>query len=933
MFRSVTRTDLPDTPLLERQAELAAIDDALDRATAGRGGTLVIEGPAGIGKTRLLDRAAAEAGGRGFRVLTARASPLEREFAFGVVRGLLEPTARGAGTERSGAAGLAAPVLDPGGAGATPTFAVLHGVHWLVVGLADAGPLLLAVDDGHWADGASLRALHHLARRVDDVPVLIVLATRPTEPGADVELLDAIRAVPATTVLRPAPLSGAATAAVLRRVLGDQVDPRFDAACHEAAGGNPLLLGALVGSLRQAGVAPGPDGVRAVRERAPGIVSAFVLPRLRHLPRPAVAVARALAVLGPGAALRSLASVAGLAATDAASALDQLAGAELVTGDPVDFVHPLLGQAVLDRMPSAERLAGHQRAARELAADGAPAESVAAHLLQLEPLRDPWVVARLREAAADGLAAGAPQAAARYLDRALAEPPDADERVDVLTELGEALCQAGSAAGFDRLQQALDLAGDPRRRDRIALSLARHLEIAWELPRALAVLDRAAGEIDARGAGDSAVALIVEAELIGLARAVPALRPRARERLDRLRPAARPDSVAGCTLMANLAVELIQEPETAADAVDHAHAALDGLGGLGGGPSDVGVLYLAGPVLIAAGELTAAAAAADRIAVRARARGAPLEMGAALGVRGDAAARRGALLDAEADLRMAHDVLDAEQMPYPARLLAGYLLPALVAMGRLAEADREVTTLQVDHRQVAVLAGLGRLRTAQGRPEEALEALLACGARLAKRDWRHPGLLPWRTDAALACHRLGRARQAGELADRALAEAQRFAAAVPLGRALLVTGLLRADIDVLREAVDVLAGTPARLEQAGAYVELGAALRRANRRAEAREPLRTGLELAHRCAAALLVDRATEELAAAGARPRTPLRTGVESLSASERRVARLAAEGMTNRDIAQALFVTAKTVEVHLSACYRKLGIGTRRELDGMFD
>ncbi len=932
MFRRVTRTDPPDTPLLERQAELAAIDDVLDRAAAGRGGTLVIEGPAGIGKTRLLERAAAEAGGRGFRVLSARASPLEREFAFGVVRGLLEPTARAAGTERSGAAGLAAPLLDPGGAGATPTFAVLHGVHWLVVGLADTGPLLLAVDDGHWADGASLRALHHLARRVDDVPVLIVLATRPTEPGADVELLDAIRAAPATTVLRPAPLSGAATGAVLRRVLGDQVDPRFDAACHEAAGGNPLLLGALVGSLRQAGVTPGADGVRAVRERAPEIISAFVLPRLRHLPRPAVAVARALAVLGPGAALRSLASVAGLAATDAASALDQLAGAELVTGDPVDFAHPLLGQAVLDRMPSAERLAGHQRAARELAADGAPVESVAAHLLQLEPLRDPWVVARLREAAADALAAGAPQAAARYLDRALAEPPGADERIDVLTELGEALSQAGSSAGFDLLQQALDLAGDPRRRDRIALSLARHLVIAWELPRALAVLDRAAGEIDARGAGDSAVAFLVESELIGLARAVPALRPRARERLDRLRPEARPDSVAGCTLMANLAVELMQEPGTTADAVDHAHAALDGLGGLEGGPSDVGVLYLAGPVLIAAGELTAAAAAADRVAVRARARGAPLEMGAALGVRGDAAARRGALLDAEADLRMARDVLDAGQMPYPARLLAGYLLPALVAMGRLAEADDEVTT-QVDHRQVAVLAGLGRLRTAQGRPEEALESLLACGARLAKRDWRHPGLLPWRTDAALACHRLGRARQAGELADRALSEAQRFDAAIPLGRALLVTGLLRADIDVLREAVDVLGGTPARLEQAGAYVELGAALRRANRRAEAREPLRAGLELAHRCAAAPLVDRATEELAAAGARPRTPLRTGVESLSPSERRVARLAADGMTNREIAQALFVTAKTVEVHLSACYRKLGIGTRRELDRTFD
>ncbi|HZG91608.1 MAG TPA: AAA family ATPase, partial [Pseudonocardia sp.] len=280
----MTRTEPSGPALLERAGELALVAAAVERAAAGRGGTLLVEGPAGIGKTRLLDAARSAAAGGGFRVLAARGSPLEREFGFGVVRGLLEPAARTAmpGADE-GAARLAARVLDPDGTTATPSFAALHGVYWLVVALAEQGPLLLAVDDGHWADGPSLRVLHHLARRIDHLPVLIALATRPHEPDADTELLEALRDEPGSTVLRPAPLSADGTVAVLRRVLGDGVQPAFADACHEVAGGNPLLLTALVGSLHQAGVAPVAAGVDAVRERAPAIVSAFVLPRLRHL--------------------------------------------------------------------------------------------------------------------------------------------------------------------------------------------------------------------------------------------------------------------------------------------------------------------------------------------------------------------------------------------------------------------------------------------------------------------------------------------------------------------------------------------------------------------------------------------------------------------------------------------------------------------------
>lgn len=224
--------------------------------------------------------------------------------AFGVVRALLDPAVRT--VPRDGAARLAAPVLDAAGTGGVPTFATLHGVYWLLADLADHQPLLLTADDAHWADTVSLQALTHLARRIADLPMLLVVTARPAEPaGVAAELLDALRNEPATIVLRPGPLSVGATTALIRGALGDPVDAGLALACHEVAEGNPLLLGALHRSLRDAGVAPTADGVAAVRARAPEIVAAFVLPLLRQLPAPAVAVARALAVLGPGAPLRA----------------------------------------------------------------------------------------------------------------------------------------------------------------------------------------------------------------------------------------------------------------------------------------------------------------------------------------------------------------------------------------------------------------------------------------------------------------------------------------------------------------------------------------------------------------------------------------------------------------------------------------------------
>ncbi|GEL19091.1 helix-turn-helix transcriptional regulator [Pseudonocardia asaccharolytica] len=930
----MTRSVATEHPLLERDAELRALDAVIAAAMAGRGGALLVEGAAGIGKTRLLDLAAARAAEHGMRVLTARAGPLERDFAFGVVRMLLEPALSRSDPDRrarllEGAARWAAPVLDGPTAGvSTDTAATLHGLHWLVAALAEERPLLLAADDLHWADAASLRALAYLLRRAAALPLLLALATRPAEPGAGSDLLQELAADPLTTTLHPGPLSLAATEQLVRTVLGEP-EPAFTEVCHDVAAGNPLLLGALLRSLHAAGVAPVEATTAAVRDRAPAIVATFVLPRLRHLPPPAAAAARALALLGPGATLRHVAAVARLHPDHAATAVDQLTAVELLVADPpLRFAHPLLAQAVVEHMPAGERHAAHRAAARELAADAAPPEAVAAHVMLVEPLRDDWVVERLRAAADAALGKGAPQAAVSYLERALAEPPSPRLRAEVLFELGSAQTHLGPAQGLSRLEEALALTAEPDTRARVALRLARGLETAWELPRALAVLQRAVTEADAEPGVDPGLRLLLEAEFVGLARSRPETRAAALDRLRLLAPRARPDSTAGCILLAVSAMETLQRPGRSAEAVAQAERALAGLGRIEAGPFTTGVLYLAAPVLAAAGELDAAFRVADAAVADARERVAHIELGAALASRADMGFRRGALLDAEADARLAQDMICEFGVVYPRPLVLGFLLPVLVARGQLATAEQELCALEAGRNHVHLLLGAGRLRMAQDRPAEALEHLLAAGRRLATRDWTHPGLIPWETDAALAYHRLGRLEQARELADSALAAARRYAAPVATGVALRTAGLVDGSLDALREAVDVLAGTAARLEHAHALVEFGAALRRSGHRADAREPLRAGLDIAHRCAATVLSARATEELLAAGARPRRPHRTGVEALSPSERRVARLAADGLSNREIAQALFVTAKTVEVHLSACYRKLGIASRGEL-----
>jgi DNA-binding CsgD family transcriptional regulator len=928
-----------DVLLLERDAELAVIAEQLAAAREGAGCLLMVEGPAGIGKTRLVRAACDGARARGLTVLTARAGELERGLPYGVARGLFEThVVRAPAAERNallaGAAGLAAPVLGVavgegrGFISDREGFAGLHGLYWLTANLAERAPLLLAVDDAHWADEASLRFLVYLLRRIEALPILLMVAARPAEPGAEEALLETLRNDPLTRALHPAPLSATAAALIVRAVFSSRADAELCRACRDATGGNPLLLRLLSDALRAEGAGPTARGGERVAELAPQVVAVSVLPRLRRLPAEVEAFARAVAVLGDRVELRHAAALAGIGTGPATRAADTLtATGILVRGRPIEFVHPTVRRAVYESLPAGEHHRAHRRAAAILDREGAQADRIAAHLVVAERMGDDWVVGILRTAAGEALTRGAVEEAVRYLRRALEEPPHPATCADVLFELGSVEARVSLNDSCNHLRQAIELAGDVRTRAQIALELARVMGLARDTRSALAVLDRAVTEV---GDTDAALRMRLEAEFVTVARRYPATRAEASRRLRLLSGHAQPSSLAGCVLLANLAADALEAESPAEEATRLADAALREGHLLAAEELDVALL--ATSVLMSTDQLDTAWRTWNAAVERARRQGSLTGFAVAATVRACLAYRCGQLMEAEADARLADDVHREWRLDLNRRYSLAFLVGALVERGEVQEAADLLDGSTVPVNLSLLLDSRGRLRCAQGRFAEAVEDFLACGKRLTDRGTRHPGMVPWQSNAALALQRLGEPLDAQRLIDGELEQARRLGVARALGIALRAAGLLHggpAGLAMLEEAASVLARSSARLEQARALTDFGAALRRANRRTEAREPLRRALDLAAQCHAAPLADRAGQELAAAGARPRRAI-SGVDALTPSELRVARMAAEGMGNRAIAQALFVTVKTIEVHLGNAYRKLGVPSRAALAG---
>jgi DNA-binding CsgD family transcriptional regulator len=926
--------------LLDRERELTELDAIVAEAAGGHGRLVLMEGPAGIGKSGLLTGLRERAGSR-MRVLAARSSELEREFGFGVVRQLFEgAVAEDRDRALAGAAATAAPLFAVGGEGqgdgeAAASFAALHGLYWLTLNLAAARPVLLAVDDLHWCDRPSLRFLAYLARRLDGAPVLAAATLRTGEPGTDPALLAEIVHDPAAVPLRPGPLGAGAVAALVRAELADTADPVFCTACHDATGGNPLLLRQLLRTLEAEGVAPTAANVEAVRAVGPRAVASTVLLRLARLPADAAAVTRAAAVLGESAELPAIAALAGIGEEAVATATRALVRAEILRPEPpLGFVHPLVRDAVYHELSPAERALQHERAAHILHGHGAPSEQVAAQLLMAPRRGEAWVAELLQTAGEAAARTSANESAAAYLARALEEPPPPGRHDAVLLALGQAEAMTNGPAAVEHLQAVYGRLKDPVARAQIALGLGHMLLFTDRETEAAELLRAAREDLPADRADLRGLLHALELTTVYLGNADPALR-------EELRGAGeRPDGPLTVADRAHMAAASLDRCHRTVPAAECAADALDALAG-----GELIEVYQGGTVPIAPmmtliwadreeglAQLDALRAEAHRNGSLFGANGVGMWRSHALHARGDLAGAEEQARSTAENTRM-WGFGDVGSLTF----LNGILATILVGRGDV-EGARAVLGGPWDmpgHEGVRFWR-MARLEVlaAAGEDEAAVAAAEAIAA--AYPEVTNPAAAPWRSLVAPALARLGRRDEALARAGEELHLARAWGAPGALGRALRVLGTLELDDDPagglarLGEAVAALAGSPARLELARALAALGTALRRERRPADAREPLRRALELAVACSAGGLAEHVRTELYAAGARPRTDALSGAAALTASERRVAALAAGGETNRDIAQTLYVTPKTVEVHLSNAYRKLGIRSRRELAG---
>lgn len=925
------------TQLLERERELSLLDQALNEAQRGNGRLVIVRGPAGIGKTALLASCRDLGNDSGMRVLGARAETIERNLPFGVARQLLRRLAeeRAAAEELTGAASLSrAPLGIEGGSDrgkADDPFASRHGLYWLTADIADEQPLLLTVDDAQWADVPSLLWLGFLARRVGEHPICLVLAVREEEE-VDPSLA-AIEAEPAAQAVVPRPLSEDAVATMFADALGEEAVPDLVRTAHGATRGNPLWLSELMRALEIDG-SEALGGVASGWQLASASMTRTVLMRMSQLSAGSTELARAVSVLGSDVNPSEAAALAGLGPADADRAARALIRAGvLVDEGGLSFGHPIVREACYADLGSHGRESRHTAAARLLEERGAAPERVAAHLLQIPDGAGRWIVPGLRHAADVAMARGAPDVAATYLRRALIEA-SGDDRVEILHALGRAEQRCFDFSASEHLLEAYRLAV-PGKRARLALDAAFALMTPLRVGDAIALLEETLAETHS---GEREACLLLEATIVadriwlGEAVGVPEELPAGETHGER-------------ALLASLSAAQATRAEPIEAALEMARRGWsDGLLAEEEGPDSLPAGFAIGAMMYGdAYEETIAWCTQRRDQARHHATATQYIMSVAL--RSYTQYRRGDIGEALADAReliaggkggtLAVSFVKEQAGSYPHPIAMIYLIDPLIEGGDLDELDSALDAwgLQGDIPPKIGLDSLlerrGKLRIARGDVERGLEDLLEAGRRV---DWNpNPAQFgSWRSHAGLALAGLGRREEARELID----EEAELARRVGLPRQIAINQRAAAliaeptDLRGLEEAANTAASASAKLEEARALTDLGAATRRSGKRVEARRILHHALDLATRCRAPVLSERARQELQATGGRVRRAALSGPESLTPSERRVATMAAEGRSNRQIAQELFLTVRTIEMHLSNAYTKLEIGSRRDL-----
>ncbi|CRK59807.1 putative regulatory protein [Alloactinosynnema sp. L-07] len=923
---------------LERDRELDRITATLDSAAAGEGRVLVVEGTAGIGKTRLVRECRDLAKARGFGRLQAVGDALEAAMAWGVIRQLVERSvSRYSGGTRAailaGPSGAALDALDA--AAADPSEAelarALHALWWVAVDLSSTRPLLITVDDAQWADVPSLRFLDYLSRRIADLPIALVVATRPLEANSGP--LAQMSVSRQAERIHPRPLTRDALAE-FAAARGPAPAAEVAAALHEASGGNPFLATVLLDEVDALGLDPDHPATGA---RIAGLGPSTVFrAALGRLPDPAIRLARAAAVLGQGIDPWLTGSVADLDPADLPAAVAALVAGHVLAddGDHLVFQHPVVREAVLAELGPLARAALHARAAIALTAANAPADRVAAHLVNAPRGTLPDAADVLRSAAAALLAAGDAATAATHLARAVDECP---QDPAVRAEWGRALLRTGAAVEA-RVQLRAAAAGLP---DAELIAAAASATVLIDGPEAAA--DELTAAIAARPAGArEAGRMHLQARLAVIRSFVPGLRQASSAHLAGYAdlPGETPDERTLLGLVAQTGrYEVWPADQVAAIA---RRALSDGayLDDAAGSTDAMVAWVVAMLALIMADDVNTAGREVARAQQRVRAHGSPVEFAMVANVSVLLNWRQGNVgsTEAEAESTLAAAANEdpsptvtalratATQFAAYSAIERGDLDGAASVLARFdaehADAPRIIPTIWLHEARATLALAAGDAELARRMAYQQRDELASAGF--------DPSSVSWRVPAIRALMLLGEPAEALRLAEELVAIARRWGAPTEVGIALRLCAHADPEqrLDLLTESVEVLRGAPSRLELARTLVDLGEVLRVSRRRTEAREPLNQAADLAAVCGSPVLRARAVTVLEALGDRPRRPVFGGLDALTASERRVADLAVTGRGNREIAQELFVSPKTVENHLGRIYTKLGIAGRRDL-----
>jgi DNA-binding CsgD family transcriptional regulator len=916
--------------LLERTVEISAIDAALDKLGDGRGTCLVLEGRAGRGKSTLVDYAVERARVTGAKSWLVRARHLASAAPFEVLRRLLGPAVEEAGgvDALDGAARFAIPLFTPG---ADLSQGVDYGCQWLIAWLAERSPLVLAIDDAHWADGASLRVLLDVQADISVQPVTMVVASRPVENPEIQGLLAAMAAEPDCEVLAPATLSRDAVEELVTEKLGQSVNSAFVDECLKVSRGNAFYLQEL---LRPYETDAEPTRQSFVRN---GTLSLrrTVAWRLGELGPDATVLAQAAAVLGDGCSLHLAAELAGL---DEETAVFQASRLEVASifqhGDPVEFLHPLLRAAVEAELPEVVRGELHARAARLLWLSREAPESVALHLVNSPGSGDVEVAAFLTEEGEAALEAGSIALATQLLRRALEEPAPADQRPRISVALGRAEHSLGQLdAARDHLEAAME--SDDRR---AALTAAAELfDVLIDAGRFadLGRLHRRA--VDLEPGGGTLAEVRLQGQLLAdvfMAVEPDLAMPPGLAEIDANAMSVKRDIDRYLLVIAAI-YERTMQRGTTHRLVDNLRRAVAALDGVADGTLSVWDIRAAieAATFLADDEVTEADAILESVAPSVQ-----RLRGSAPALQSELAHRRLLSAVAKGDYE---DVLAAITLAEQrtahletSRFTAGYrFIRGWIAFQR-GDYTAAGELLAERANNDTMYPALGALLA--GKPERVLDVLAAQrlstdveGPVTAIEVELEPHLV-----ASHAYELLGDRDNALREADREVAIRREYGPRFRLAQALRRRASFepaRRAVDLLREALELADSTPRRPVTARVLVSYGAALHRVDRTSEAREVLYRAIDMAGEMGMERLQQKAHSELVLAGGRPRRVRATGPQSLTTAQQQVARLAAAGRTNRQIAEDLFVTIKTVETHLAAVYRKLEITTRDALAGI--